>query len=51
MVFGPQNEFRIKVARMTDEKLFDNTILCIIVLSSIGLIAENPLTDPTSKFI
>ena len=48
MCLSPTNAFRMKAAQTVEYRAFDPTILVIIVLSSVALILENPLTNPNS---
>ncbi len=50
-MLSPQNKFRRALNYILNMKNFDNIILSIIILSSVTLILENPLTDPESLLI
>jgi len=50
-LFGPDNRFRIIIARVVDSPYFDFTILVFIIISSILLAIENPLHDPDSALM
>ena len=50
-LFSNQNRLRILLYQFIQHRYFDNAILCIIVVSSIQLILENPLYDPESLLL
>ncbi len=47
-MFPADSEFRIKLATFVRSPLFDNTILALIILSSIALAVDSPLLASTS---
>jgi hypothetical protein len=53
-VLGPENKFRVFLAKLTSNSIFDGMIIGFISISSIMLALDNPLNDPDgglSKFL
>jgi len=50
-LFGPENPFRLLVSRIVHHPAFDNTILTLIVISSLMLALDNPRTDRESMMV
>lgn len=53
-VLGPENKFRVFLAKLTSNSIFDGIIIGFISISSIMLALDNPLNDPDgglSKFL
>jgi len=50
-VFGPQNGARNAAAKVVSHPQFDNTILVLIMVSSLMLAVDDPLADPESSFV
>ena len=50
-MFSARNKLRILFARLVTSKTFDNIILGTIVLSSVLLATDNPLSDPDSFIV
>jgi len=48
---GPKNCFRLFCHRIVESKIFANTILILIILSTITLALETPLDNPEGKKI
>ena len=47
-LFGPENKFRVEVAKIVADPKFDQVVLVLIVVSSIMLAIDDPLGDPDS---
>ena len=48
-LLGPENKLRVKLYEMVNHRMFDNTVLILIVLSCIMLAIEHPLDNPNGK--
>ena len=49
-VFGPTNWLRLKCLELLQHPAFDNTVLALIIVSSILLAVDTPLLNPDSGF-
>ena len=49
--FSETNPFRVICHVITSHKRFDNLILLLIVVSTLALAFENPLSDPDSTML
>lgn len=49
--FSQENPFRVICHAITSHKRFDNLILVLIVVSTVALAFENPLSDPNSMML
>jgi hypothetical protein len=45
---GPRNAFRVFVSRTVQHPWFDRVVLCLIILNTSFMAADNPLDDPES---
>lgn len=50
-ILSPENRFRVFIAKIVQNKYFDNFILLLIFFSSVTLAIDNPLYDPNGKFV
>jgi hypothetical protein len=50
-IFSPDNKIRLAIRWIVSLKYFDNIVLSIILISSVLLILENPLSDPSSRLV
>ena len=48
-IFSEDNKIRIAMKRVEKSKYFINSILLLILITSITLAFENPLVDPNSE--
>lgn len=49
-LFGPTNWLRLKCLALVEHPAFDNTVLALIIVSSILLAVDTPLLNPDSDF-
>ena len=46
---GPDNKFRVLIARLVTYKYFDPFIMTLIFISTVLMAVDSPLNDPNSK--
>jgi len=46
--FSPENKFRELCYKMVNHAYFEKILIFLIIMTSIALVLENPLSDPNS---